>query len=78
MVAVIGELEKEKKKKNRELTATIMAGLVASLSGTYVYIWILVGLLPKSDTDCRLAQKPLAAKSARAEKDDNCMMRILF
>jgi len=43
-----------------------------------MYMLILVGLEPKSDTACKLAPKPLAAKSARAEKIGSCMMKQMF
>ena len=51
------------------LTATIMAGFVASLSGTYIYIWMLVGFVPKLATACSEAQKPSATHVASTKMD---------
>jgi hypothetical protein len=52
----------------RRLTATMMAGFGATLAGTEMYIWTLVGLEPKPVTCWRAAKaEPAVASMASAE-----------
>jgi hypothetical protein len=52
-----------------QLTATIIAGDAASLSGTYAYICRPVGFVPKLLTCCRDAPWAKPAKAAILVKD---------
>lgn len=59
-----------------KLTATMMAGFVAILAGTEMYIWRLVGLLPKPVT-CWRAPKAELAKARRPKDVVNVFMLVV-
>jgi hypothetical protein len=46
-----------------KLTATMIAGLAASLAGTEMNIWVPVGFVPKPVTCCRAPKAELAEAS---------------
>lgn len=51
------------------ITATMIAGFEASLSGTYIYMLVFPGLLPKFDTWVRLAAFAIARPKAENKTD---------
>ena len=62
----------------RELTATMMAGFGASLAGTEMYIWTLVGLEPKPVTCSRAPNvEPAEASMASAVVNAFIAMSVL-
>jgi hypothetical protein len=60
-----------------ELTATTMAGFAATLAGTEMYIWMLVGLLPKPVT-CWRAPKAELAEANKANAVVKAFMLMLY
>jgi hypothetical protein len=58
------------------LTATTMAGLVATLAGTEMYIWRFVGLFPKPVT-CWSAPKAELAEAKMVVAVVNAFMLVV-